>query len=95
MFGLIAQMGISMEIALISRFKLNSGMSQNSAPHIVIELTKNYLRKLNDTELMDHFIKFSNKFADALKESAIEDLNMMQSYLRLITSEMSLRSTRR
>ena len=67
-------------------------MSQNSAPRIVIELTKNYLRKLTDNELMEHFTKFSNKFADSLKESAIEDLNILQSYLRLITSEMATRT---
>ena len=66
-------------------------MSQDSAPQVVLELTKNYLRKLDDNELMEHFIKFSSKFADSLKESAIEDLNTLQSYLRLITSEMSVR----
>lgn len=67
-------------------------MSQNSAPQLVIELTKNYLHELSDNELMEHFIKFSDKFADSLKESAIEDLNLLQSYLRLINSEMSSRT---
>jgi hypothetical protein len=66
-------------------------MLQDSSPQIVLELTKNYLRKLTDNELMEHFIKFSGKFADSLKTSAIEDLNVLQSYLRLITSEMSVR----
>jgi hypothetical protein len=66
-------------------------MSLNSAPEIVIELTKNYLHKLSDNELQEHFIKFSNRFADSLKESKIEELNVLQSYLRLITSEMSSR----
>jgi hypothetical protein len=66
-------------------------MSQDSAPQIVLELTKNYLSKLDDNELMEHFIKFSGKFAESLKASAIEDLNVLQSYLRLITSEMSAR----
>jgi hypothetical protein len=66
-------------------------MPQDFAPQIVLELTKNYLRKLDDNELMDHFISFSGKFADSLKTSAIEDLNVLQSYLRLITSEMSIR----
>jgi hypothetical protein len=66
-------------------------MSQGSAPEIVKELTKSYLHQLTDNELQEHFIKFSNKFADSLKESSIEDLNALQSYLRLITSEMSFR----
>ena len=66
-------------------------MSQNSAPEIVIELTKNYLHKLTDNELQEHFIKFSNKFAESLKQSTLEELNVLQSYLRLITSEMSFR----
>lgn len=66
-------------------------MSQNSAPEIVKELTKNYLHTLTDNELQEHFIKFSNKFADSLKESSLERLNVLQSYLKLITSEMSLR----
>ena len=66
-------------------------MLQDSSPQIVLELTKNYLRKLTDNELMEHFIKFSGKFADSLKTSAIDDLNVLQSYLRLITSEMSVR----
>jgi hypothetical protein len=66
-------------------------MSQNSAPEIVIELTKSYLNKLTDNELQEHFTKFSNKFAESLKASTLEDLSTLQSYLRLITAEMSLR----
>lgn len=66
-------------------------MSQNSAPEIVIELTKNYLHNLSDNELQEHFIKFSSKFAESLKQSTLEELNVLQSYLRLITSEMSFR----
>lgn len=66
-------------------------MAQNSAPAIVTELTKSYLQKLSDNELQEHFIKFSNKFADSLKASSIEELNILQSYLRLITAEMSVR----
>ena len=66
-------------------------MSQNSAPEIVIELTKNYLHNLSDNKLQEHFIKFSNKFAESLKQSTLEELNVLQSYLRLITSEMSFR----
>jgi hypothetical protein len=69
-------------------------MFQDSPPQIVLELTKNYLRKLTDNELMEHFIKFSGKFADSLKTSEIEDLIVLQSYLRLITSEMSVRLKR-
>ena len=66
-------------------------MSQDPTSQAVVELTKNYLRKLTDNELMEHFTKFSSKFADSLKVSAIEELNMLQSYLRLITTEMSAR----
>jgi hypothetical protein len=66
-------------------------MSQNYAPEVVVELTKSYLQKLTDNELQEHFIKLSNKFAESLKESTLEELNALQSYLRLITSEMSFR----
>jgi hypothetical protein len=78
-------------IALFHRSKNDQVMSQNSSPEIVIELTKSYLNQLTDNELQEHFIKLSNKFADSLKESTLEDLSTLQSYLRLITAEMSLR----
>jgi hypothetical protein len=78
-------------IALINPFKNRLLMSQNSAPEIVIELTKSYLTKLTDNELQEHFTKLSNKFAESLKASTLEDLSTLQSYLRLITAEMSLR----
>lgn len=67
-------------------------MSQIPAPEIIIELTKSYLSKLTDSELLEHFTKFSNKFAESLKTSAIEELNTIQSYLRLIAAEMSSRT---
>jgi hypothetical protein len=66
-------------------------MSQSYAPEIVIELTKNYLHKLTDNELQEHFIKFSNRFNDSLKESTLDQLGSLQSYLRMITAEMSSR----
>jgi hypothetical protein len=66
-------------------------MSQSPAPEVVVELTKSYLQKLTDNELQEHFIKLSNKFAESLKSSTLEELNALQSYLRLITSEMSSR----
>lgn len=69
-------------------------MSQQSSPQVVLELTKNYLHKLTDNELMEHFIKFSNKFADSLKKSGIEELNILQAYLRLIDSEMTQRTSK-
>jgi hypothetical protein len=69
-------------------------MPQHSAPQVVLELTKNYLHELSDNELMEHFIKFSNRFADSLKKSAIEELSILQAYLRLINSEMTLRTNK-
>lgn len=64
---------------------------QNATPEFVVELTKTYLHKLTDRELQEHFIKFSNKFTTLLNEGMEHDLNVLQSYLRLIASEMSER----
>ena len=67
-------------------------MAQNAvAPVVITELTKSYLHKLSDSELQEHFIKFSNKFAGALNIGTESELNVLQSYLRLITAEMSER----
>ena len=65
--------------------------TKNAAPEVVIELTKTYLHKLSDRELQDHFINFSDRFADSLKTGAEDELEMLQAYLRLITTEMSAR----
>ena len=64
---------------------------QYAAPEVVVELTKNYLNKLSDRELQEHFIKLSHKFSTLLNEGAEHDLNVLQSYLRMIAAEMSER----
>ena len=64
---------------------------QFAGPEVVAELTKNYLHKLTDSELQEHFIKFSNKFTTSLNEGSEHELNVLQSYLRLIAAEMSER----
>ena len=67
-------------------------MAQNAvAPVVITELTKSYLHKLSDSELQEHFIKFSNKFAGALNNCLESELKVLQSYLRSITAEMSER----
>ncbi len=66
-------------------------IAQNAVPEVITELTKTYLHKLSDRELQDHFINFSNKFAGALNIGTESELNVLQSYLRLITAEMSER----
>jgi len=65
-------------------------MAQNAvAPVVITELTKSYLHKLSDSELQEHFIKFSNKFAGSLNNCLETELSVLQSYLRLIAAEMS------
>ena len=63
----------------------------NATPELVVELTKSYLHKLTDNELQEHFINLSNKFATSLNDRSLDELNNLQSYLRMITAEMSLR----
>ena len=63
-------------------------ISQHAVPEVITELTKTYLHKLSDRELQDHFINFSNKFAGALNSGRESELNVLQSYLRLIAAEM-------
>ena len=64
---------------------------QTAVPAVITELTKSYLHKLYDRELQEHFIKFSNKFANALNNGTEDELNVLQAYLRMITAEMSER----
>ena len=64
---------------------------QNAAPEVVVELTKTYLHNLTDNELQEHFIQLSNKFATSLNDSSMDELSGLQTYLRMITAEMSLR----
>ena len=64
---------------------------QNTTPAVVVELTKTYLHNLTDNELQEHFIQLSNKFATLLNDSSVDELNGLQTYLRMITAEMSLR----
>ena len=64
---------------------------QNATPEVVVELTKTYLHNLTDNELQEHFIQLSNKFATSLNDSSVDELNGLQTYLRMITAEMSFR----